>query len=126
LPNQAAIAAARPGGNIPRMTPGDLRAWQKKHGLTVAEMAWIFRRSERTIYRKLSGEVRLTVIPSVIEAYEVLLAFGMRPPRWPADLLPHPTEIRRRQRRRVFVPNPLLVASEIVVDPLAPAERLAQ
>lgn len=92
------------------MTPAELRAWKEKHGLTVAELAWIARRSKRTIERKLSGELRITFLPAIIDAYEVLMYHGIRPPRWPADLPPSPTEIRRRKRRRKFRPLPCIGA----------------
>lgn len=88
--------------HIAKMTPAELRAWKNRHGLTMPELAWIFQRSERTIYRKLSGETRIVAIKDKIEVIEGRLAQGKRPDRWPPDLPPNPTEIRRRQRRRKF------------------------
>jgi len=84
------------------MTAGELRAWKERHGLTVAELAWIAGRSVRTIERKLSGEIAIRHLAVVTECYDLMIAHGIRPPRWPADLGPHPTAIRRRQRRRRF------------------------
>lgn len=102
------------------MTPTELRAWKEKHGLTVAELAWIARRSKRTIERKLSGELRITFLPAITEAYDILILSGIRPPRWPADLPPSPTEIRRRKRRRKFS-----LAIGIKIIPENPPKRQA-